>query len=440
MEWWVVLLVFICGLFILMATGLPIAYCFLLISMAVMFMLWGGAIGLEQLGRNLFRSAANFVLLPIAMFIFMGEIMFHSGIAPMMIDNLDKLMGRLAGRLGLLAVGAGTVLSTLTGSSIGSVAILGEVLVPEMERRGYAKPMSLGPILGSGGLAIMVPPSALAIVVGAVAEVSIGRLLMAIIVPGLLMAAFYATYIILRCYFQPSIAPAYEVSRVPLVDKFIGFVRYVLPVGLVIFSVTGVIVLGIATPSEAGATGTLGCVVLAALYGRLNWSRLKKSLVSSMTTTGMVFLIIITAISFSQILAFSGGSRGLAQFAMGLPLSPIVIVIAMHIVGLLLGMIMGPIGIIMVTLPMFVPVLNALGFNLIWFGAMYLLNMEMAVTSPPFGMCLFVMKGVAPPGTTMGDCYRAALPFLGCDLIIIVLMLIFPQLALWLPSMMRGGV
>jgi len=437
MEWWIVLLVFICGLFIFMATGMPIAYCFLLISMVVMFVLWGGTIGIEQLSLNLFRAVASFVLLPIAMFVLMGEIMFHSGIAPMMIDSLDKLMGRLAGRLGLLAVGAGTVLSTLTGSSVSSVAILGEVLVPEMEKRGYAKPMSLGPILGSGGLAIMVPPSSLAIVLGAIIEASIGRLLIAIIVPGLLMAAFYATYIILRCYFQPSIAPAYEVPHIPLVDKFIGFVRYVLPLGLVVFSVTGVIILGMATPSEAGATGALGCVVLAALYGRLSWGRLRKALASSMITTGMIFLIIATAISFSQILAFSGGSRGLAQFAIGLPVSPIFVVVAMHVVGISLGMIMGPIAIMMLTLPIFVPVLNALGFNLVWFGAMYLLNMEMAVTSPPFGLALFVMKGVAPPGTTMGDCYRAALPFLGCDLIVIILMLIFPQVALWLPSVMR---
>ncbi len=400
-------------------------------------MVFGGTVGIEQLVLSIYSSLATFILLPIPLFVLMGEVIFHSGIAVRVVDVLDKWLGRLPGRLGLLAVSAGTVFSTLTGTSVASTAMLGSILVPEMEKRGYKKPMTLGPILGSGGLAIMIPPSSLAVLLGAISEISVGKILIAIIVPGLLMAVLYSAYIIIRCWCQPSIAPSYEVSHTPLSEKLNGTVRYVLPLGVIIFLVIGLIVLGVATPSEAAASGTIGAFFLAAAYRGLSWDVTKKSIRGTLRITGMIFLIIAGARAFSQILSFSGATRGLTELATNLPAPPIFIVIAMQVVVLIMGGFMSLIAIMMITLPIFVPVIVDLGFDPVWFAAIFLLNIEMALTTPPLGMNLYVMKGVTPPHMTMGDIIKAALPFLYCDAIAMALIIAFPSLALWLPGLMR---
>lgn len=437
MEWQLMLLLTFASLVILMATGMPIALCFMLINVIGAYVLFGGVAGLEQLILSIYSGLATFVLLPLPLFILMGEALFHSGMGPVIIDILDKWLVRLPGRLGLLAVAGGTLLSVLTGASVGSVAMLGNTLVPEMERRGYKKPMSLGPILGSGGLAIMIPPSGLAILLGAIGEISIGGILIAIIIPGLLMAGLYAAYIVGRCWLQPSIAPPYEVPPIPLLEKLVPTIRRILPVGFIIFMVTGVILLGIATPSEAAASGSLSVFILAAAYGRLNWEVVKKSTSGTLQVTGMIFLIIAGAKAFSSILSFSGATAGLAEFTTGLPITPIFVVIIMQVVVLIMGAFMEPASIMMITLPIFVPVIRALGFNPVWFAAIYLLNIEMSLTTPPFGLNLFVMKGVAPPDTTMRDIYLAGLPFLVCDAIVMALLIAFPSIVLWLPSLMH---
>ena len=420
-----------------MLTGMPVALCFMLINMAGMYLFFGGAAGLEQLITSIYSSLNTFILLPVPLFILMGEVMFHSGIAPVLVETLDKWVGRIPGRLSLLAVAVGTLFSALTGTSLASVAMLGSSLVPDMEKHGYKKPMSLGPILGSGGLAMMIPPSALAVLCGAIAEISIGKILLAIIAPGLLMAAVYAVYIIVRCWLQPDLAPAYEVDPSPIREKVISTVKYVLPQGLVVFLVVGVIFMGIATPSEAAATGAFGTFLIAIIYKRLTWEVTMKAVKGTLSITGMLFLIIAGAMAFSQILGFSGASAGLSELATGLDLPPIMIIMIMQFIILFLGGFMDVVSIMMIVLPIFVPLVRALGFSPVWFAVLFLLNIEMAGTSPPFGMSLFVMKGVAPKGTTMSDIYLAALPFLGCDLIVMIMLFIFPSMALWLPSLMR---
>jgi tripartite ATP-independent transporter DctM subunit len=367
----------------------------------------------------------------------MGEVIFITGIGPNMLNAMDKWLGRLPGRLSLLAVGGGVLFSTLTGTSLASVAMLGSVLLPIMGKAGYKKPMTLGPILGSGGLAMMIPPSALAVLFGSIGEVSIGGILIAIIVPGLVMAALYAVYIIGRCYFQPSVAPVYDAPSSTLPERILSTLKYLLPVGGIIFLVVGVIFLGIATPTEAAATGSIGCFILAALYRKLSWALIKKATFNTLGITVMMFMIITGARAFSQIMAFAGASKGLIEYTMTLSLSPILIIVAMQFVVFLLGMFMSPLPIMMITLPIFMPVVHAFRFDPIWFGVIYLINIEMASTSPPFGMSLFVMKGVAPPDTTMGDIYRAALPFLYCDIAAMALIFFFPQLAFLVPSLMR---
>lgn len=431
------LLLIIGSLLVLMAVGLPVVFSFMLINILGRYFLWGGSAGLGQLILSIRDSVTTFALLPIPLFIIMGEVMFRSGQIPSMIDALDKWLGRLPGRLGLLAVTGGTLFGALSGSNLASVATLGTVLVPEMEKRGYKKPMSMGPILGAGGLAMMIPPSALGVLLASIAEISIAGILIGIVIPALLMAILYATYIIVRCKLQPALAPSYDVPSIPLSERLAATVRYILPLGFVVFLVTGVIFLGLATPTEAAATGALGTFFLAAAYRKLNWELIKQSMTSTLRTTVMLLMIITGASAFSQLLAFTGATKGLVELSVGLPLSPIFIIVSMQVVVLIMGCVMEPVSIMMITLPVFMPIIYALGFNPIWFGVIMLLNIEMASTTPPFGLSHFVMKSVAPPDTTMGDLYRAALPFLYCDAIAMGLMIAFPMVVLWLPNMMQ---
>ncbi len=434
MEWQLWLLIIFGILLILMLTGMPIALCFFVVNIFGMYFFFGGLMGLQNLVDSVYTSLNSFILLPIPLFILMGDIMFQSGIAPTLIEVIGKWMGRLPGRLALLAVAAGTLLSTLTGTSIASVAMLGSTLVPEMEARGYKKSMSLGPILGSGGLAMLIPPSALAVLCGAIGEISISGILIGIIFPGLLVAGLMATYIITRCTLQPELAPIYEVKKIPLSEKLRETAKYVLPQGFIIFAVIGLMFIGIASPSEAAACGAVGTCILAACYKRLNWTIVRKATFSSLNVTGMILLIIGGAQAFSQVLAFTGASSGLAEFAISLPVHPIIIFIAMQIIILFLGCLMDVVSIMMITLPIFVPVVRELGYSDVWFAVIFLMNIEIAGVSPPFGLSLFVMKSVAPKDTTMGDVYNAVIPFILCSLTAMILIGIFPQIALWLPG------
>lgn len=437
MEWWLVFLIIVGGCMLLMLTGIPVPLAFMMINIIGALLFWGGLPGLVLLVRSVGASVSMFSLLPVPLFILLGEVIFHAGIASKILDVVDSWMGGFRGRLSLLTVCAGTLFGTLSGSSMASIAMLGSTLVPEMEKRGYKKSMSLGPILGSGGLSVMIPPSSLGIVLAALAQVSAGGLLIGIIVPGLLMAAFYAAYVIIRCQLQPSLAPTYEAVSTRLIEKLKITAKYVLPLAIIIFLVTGVIFLGVATPTEAAATGALGAFILAACYMRLNWQVVLKAVTSSLRVTGMMLFVITGAKAFSQILAFSGASKGLIAFVLDYPISPILIIMAMQVIMFFMGTFMDTFSIIMITIPIFIPIVNNLGFNPLWFTVIMLLNMEMAMTSPPFGLSLFVMKGVAPPGTTMGDVYKAGLPFLGCDFLVMILMLLIPQTVTWLPGMMH---
>jgi tripartite ATP-independent transporter DctM subunit len=363
-------------------------------------------------------------------------VLFHSGVAPDLLDAIDKWLGRLPGRLNLIAVAGGTLFATLTGVSMGSVALLGAVLQPEMEKRGYQKSLTMGAIMGSGSLAVMIPPSTLAVLLGAIGLISVGKILIAIIIPGLLLAVVFVAYIIIRCWLQPDMAPTYEVAQFPLREKLKATVIHILPVGLVIFLVIGIMMLGVATPTEAAASGALGTFLLVAIHKKLSWQMTKKALFGTLNISVMIMLIIAGTGAFGQVLAYTGASAGLARFAVNLPLAPILTVVAMQVVLFVLGMFIAAIPIMMITLPIFIPIVNSLGFDPVWFAVLFLLNMEMAGISPPFGLNLFAMKSVASADTKMEEVFRSALPFIGCDALALVLVLFFPELALWLPGLM----
>lgn len=436
MEWWVAFLIIMGSLFVLMFIGMPVAFTFLVVNVVGGYIFFAGIPGMLQLVIQISESLSTFTLVPVAIFLVMGEIMFHSGIGTDLLDALDKWFGSIKGRLALMAVGGGVLFSALTGNSMGSVALLGSSLVPEMEKRGYGKPMSLGPILGSGGLAIMIPPSGLAVLLGVVAELSIGSILIAIILPGILMAVLYAIYIIGRCAVDPKVAPSFAVEKVFWPEKLRVMVIHIFPVGFIIFMVVGVIFAGLATPSESAASGALGTFLLALFQGRMNWDVFKKAMVGSLEISVMILLIISGALAFTQMLAFTGATAGLINTVLSISSNPIVLVVLMLVTVVLLGMLMSPVPIMLVTLPVFIPVIEEIGLDTIWFAVLYLIAIETGSTSPPFGAGLFVMKGVAPKGTTMNEIYRAAVPFLVCDVLAILIILFFPSIVSWPVSVM----
>jgi tripartite ATP-independent transporter DctM subunit len=436
MWWWD--FAFICGLlFLFMLTGMPVAFAFLAVNVIAAWVYWGGPAGMAQMVLAVQDSVASFSILPVPLFILMGEVLFRSGLAAKLMDVIDAWMGRVPGRLSLMAVGGGTLFATLTGSGSAATALLGRILVPDMAKRGYKLPMSIGPVMGSGGLAIMIPPSALAVLLAAVADINVGHVLLAIVVPGFTMALLYMAYVVVRCWLQPHLAPSYTPHPVPLSKKLRDTVLYVFPLLVIVFLVTGLIILGIATPSESAALGVAGAVLLAAAYRSLTWRMLRDCLSSTLVTTIMVLAVLTGSTAFSQLLAFTGASSGIVELATSTNWSPIVVVVMMQLVLLLLGTFMESLAMIMLAAPIYFPIVTALGLSPIWFAAIMLLNMEMASLSPPFGFSLFVAKAVSPEGTTMMDIYKASIPFLLLNTLVMAMMILYPPMVLTLPGLSR---
>lgn len=436
MEWYWSLALIMGSFFFLVSVGVPVVFAFFAVNIVGMFSLMGGDAGLYQLIDSVYGSLSLFVLLPITLFILMGDVMFRSGIATKMVDALDKWMGNLPGRLSLLAIVSGALAASLSGASIGTTAMLGSTLAPQMQARGYKPPMSIGPILGSGGLAIMIPPSGLGVILAVLANISVGEVLIAIILPGLLMGTLYFVYIIARATLQPSLAPRYQVRPASLAEKLILTVKYILPLGLVVFLVVGLIFLGVATPTEAAALGTAGAFFLALCYRGLTWTVLQASLASTLRISVMVLVILAAAQAFSQVLAFTGANRHLVAWAIELPLEPLMIIVIMQLFILILGGFISGVPLMMITLPVLLPVVTGLGYDPIWFSVLLLINVEMAQTTPPHGVLLYVMKGVAPAQISLRQIMTAAIPFLICDAIAMGAIIIWEDIALWLPGLM----
>lgn len=436
MDWVSALVLLLGSLVFLMALGLPVAIAFFGVNVIGAFLFLGGAAGIEQLSRNTIPATANFSLAPIALFILMGEILFHTGMAMRAVSAIEKLISRVPGRLSIVAVLSGTVFSSLSGSTIANTAMLGSILLPDMIKRGYNPGISMGPIMAVGGLAMLIPPSAMAIVLGSLAGISISQLLIAGIVPGILMGFVFLSYIIVRCLINPSLAAPYDVERLPLRQRIMPLVVYVIPLLGIFIVVVGSIVMGWASPSESAALGSVCALIAAVCYRVLTWQNLVKSVTETAKITVMILFIIASSITFSQILAVSGAADGLLRFVGGLGLGWVEITIAMLLILLFLGCFMEQVSIMLVTIPFFMPIVAMHGIDPIWFGIMMLIAVEIGLTTPPFGILIYVMKAVAPSGITLLDVYKAALPFVGLALAILALVFLFPPLVLWLPGMM----
>ncbi|MDP6437682.1 MAG: TRAP transporter large permease [Gammaproteobacteria bacterium] len=420
---------------LLMALGVPVAFAFLGANLVGAVLLMGGWEGLLQMVDNCTSLITSFTLVAVPMFVLMGALLFHSGLAKRVFDTLDTMLGRVPARLSYLTVAGGATFSTLTGSTMANTAMLGSLMVPEMNRRGYAPHMSIGPIIGTGGLAMLIPPSALGVMLGSLARIDIGALLIAGLIPGLLLALLYSLVIWTQARIDPDSAPVYLSEEVDTPHKLYMFAVNILPLGLVIFCVVGFILLGIATPSESASFGALSVVILAAINRCLTLTILRKSLESTVAVTAMVFLLVIASSVFGQLMAFSGSSTAVIDWAIGIEGGELLKLVLMFATLLLLGMFMDQISMLLLTIPVFFPLAGALGYDPVWFGIVVLLALEMSLTTPPFGLLLFLMQGVAPRGTTLSQVAIAALPYLACDLLLMVLLIVFPALALFLPGL-----
>ena len=434
MEWWQYLAVILGLLSAFFLSGLPVAFCFTLFNLIAMFFWMGGTKAFTTLPLSAYTSVASFPLIAVPLFIFMGDMLFRSGVMSVVIDAAGKWIGGIRGSLSLTAVGAGTVFGTMSGSGMSGVAVLGSTLAPEMRKRGYSKEMSLGPILGSGTLAMIIPPSILAVVLGSLANIDVGRLLISGVVPGLLLATLYAGYILARSWLQPHLAPIYATGDPSLGEKLAALVSC-LPIGIITLAIWGVIFFGIATPSEAAAMGVAGALVVLAIYGKLTWDIVWRSVLATIRITSMVFLIIMNASAFGQILAFTGISRKLVSFVVEYTLPPLMVMIMMQLMLIVVGTFMDELAMLIVTIPVYMPIVEALQFDPIWFGLLILINLEVATISPPYGLALFVMKGVVPDATMM-DIWKASLPFMLLGVIAMALIVAFPAIATWLPNLM----
>jgi tripartite ATP-independent transporter DctM subunit len=419
-----------------MMAGFPVPFAFLSVNCVAAYFLMGGTGGIIQVLANATNSVSTFTLIAIPMFLLMGELFFRTKMVLRVFDTLEMMLGRVPGRLSYLAVSGGTLFSALLGSSMANTAMLGSLLSTEMVRRGYKPHMSMGPIMGTGGLAIIIPPSGLAVLLGSLANIDVGGLLIGGFGPGLLLATLYVSLIFLQMKIDPSAAPSYEVVRPRFSVMLKSFVINVLPMGLVIFCVVGLILLGWATPTEAAAFGVLAVLALAVAMRCLSWSAIQQSIRGGVRVTSSIYLIILGSSTFSQILAYTGASSGFITYATSAHVAPSVMLLIMFGVLLILGMLMDPASILLLTVPIFFPLAQALHFDLIWFGLIVLMGLEIGLLTPPFGTSLFVMLGVAPEGTDFMTVVKAAVPYVVCDLIAVGILMLFPPIGTFLPGLM----
>ena len=435
MEWWLTLSFIFLVLLGLMATGIPVALTFMTINIIGLWWIAGGIEGLSSIPGSVFSGTSTFSLLAVPMFFLLGAVLFHAGIIHMVMEVTNVWVGKIRARLLFVSLFSGTGLATLSGAGVADTALIASTLYPEMEKQGYHRNLSIGTIVSSGLLAAIIPPSSLAVLLGSLAEINIGALLLAGLFPGLMMVTFYIIYVSIRVALNPALAPTYPSESVPLKKKLLMTLQ-ITPLGLIIFMVMGFILMGITTPSEAAVTGALGAMVVTALYGRLTYRTMKNALGSVVRVFGMFFLIIAGAISFGQVIAQTGASDAFLTWITGLPLAPIMILIIMQLSIVFLGLFMSQLPIMLIAIPIFGPVAEAFGWDPIWFWIMFLMNMAVGAETPPFGLALFVVKGVLPKHVTMRDIYKAQFPYVIMDIAAIGMIIAFPQIALWLPNQM----
>ncbi|MPS30624.1 TRAP transporter large permease subunit [Pigmentiphaga sp.] len=436
MSWQIAAWILLGGSTVLLFMGMPVALTFISINIVGAWLYMGGEIGLMQLARNSVSSVAAFSLTPIPLFVLMGEVLFHTGLALKVIDGIERLITRVPGRLAVVAVVAGTVFSAISGSTIATTAMLGSLMLPVMLARGYHPRIATGPIMAIGAVDMLIPPSALTVLLGSLSGISISKLLIGGVMPGIILSVAFVLWIVLRVRITPSWAPASDTGeRRTGWARWSLFVAYVLPTLSIFGVVVGALAAGWATPTECAALGSFATMLLAMLYRRLTWEALVKSLKGTAAISGMILFIILGATTFAQILSFSGASNGLVETITGHGLSTGMIVLGMMLMLIFLGIFVDQISMMMITLPIFMPIVGVLGIDPVWFGVMFLICMQLGLLLPPHGLLLMTMRGVAPPSVSMGTIFIAVVPYVVMSLLLLGAVFFLPGIATWLPKM-----
>lgn len=438
MTWWQTLLLLFGLLTVLLLVGLPAGFAFLAINLVGALVYFGGEAGLMQVVRNGVASVTNFSLTPIPFFILMGEVLFHTGLAMRAIDSFDKAIRGVPARLSVVAIVAGTVFSAISGSTIATTALLGSLLLPEMLKRGYHPRLAMGPIMAIGGVDMLIPPSALTVLLGSLANISISGLLIAGVLPGFLMALMFLGWIIFSAWRNPDLAPPSEPEPTVGWDRWGPLLINVTPLVLIFVLVIVAMSAGWATPTESAALGALATVVVCVLYRSLDVAALGKALMGTAAITGVILFIIIGATTFSQILSFSGATNGLVGLVKGGGLEPWMVMAAMIGLLLLLGCFVDQVSMMLITLPFYMPLVQHFGWDPLWFGVIYLICMQLGLLTPPFGMLLFTMRGVAPKEIPTREIFAAVTPYVVMGVLMVGLVLVFPGLATGLPALLLG--
>jgi tripartite ATP-independent transporter DctM subunit len=424
------------SLFLLLLTGYPLA--FLVGGLAVGFIAWlWSPDALALVPQRMWNNMTQYLLAAIPLFIFMASMLEKSGLIEEIFDVAYKWLGRVPGGLAVATVAASTVLAAMVGVIGAAVVTMALVALPSMLRRGYSPVLAAGTVMAGGTLGILIPPSVLAIIYGLVANQSVGELYLGSVLPGLLLSGLYMLFSILYALINPKGAPRIPKEEAPTWAERWRALRRIWAPLVLIFLVLGTIFLGLAAPTEAAAVGAFGAMMVAALHRKLSWQNLRLALEQTAKATAMVLWIIFGANAFVAFYVAQGGDRYISELLLGTGLSPWGILILMQLILIILGMFLDWVGILLLAVPVFVPIIRDLGFDPLWFGVLYLVNMQMSFLSPPFGYALFYVRGVAPQ-IPMGTIYRAAIPFLLLQLTGLAITMLFPGLATWLPRLVFG--
>jgi tripartite ATP-independent transporter DctM subunit len=434
---WLTLLMF-GSLLVLLMAGLPLSFVTGGLACVFLFVL-NDARMLNMVPSRVFPLMTDYQLSAIPLFIFMAAMLERAGLIGEMFDVIYKLLGGIRGGLASATIFASTLLAAMVGIIGAAVVTMGIIALPAMLQRNYDDKIAMGAIMAGGTLGILIPPSILAIIYAVVAEQSVGELFVGSVIPGLMLSGMYIGYVSLRCWLRPELGPAVPVEeRLDFREKLRLASTMTAPVVLIVL-VLGVIFTGVATPVEAAGLGTFGSFVVAALHRRLDWLTVREACLTTLKATSMVLWIMFGATVFVGLYVLQGGQEFVTAALEGTGLGRWGILILMQIILILLGMFLDWVGILLLCVPIFVPIIKGLGFDPLWFGVLYLVNMQMSFLSPPFGYALFYLRGVAPPRIPMANIYMAALPFLAIQLIGLTLCMIFPGLITWLPGQVYGG-
>lgn len=427
-------LLFFGSLLFFLILGLPLAFVLGGVSVVFLYFTWGFD-SFYMVSSQIWGTMGSFTLVAIPLFVFMAMILERTGVANDLYRMMHLWWGGVRGGLAIGTLFICAIFAAMCGISGAAVVAMGTIALPSMLERGYDKNMALGCINTGGGWGILIPPSILMILYALITGVSVGKMFAAGVLPGILLMVLTIAYIVIRCYFQPHLAPALPPEeRASWPEKFRALRAVILPI-LIVVMVLGSIIGGITTPTEAAAVGVLGSLISAVVYRKFTWGLIQEASIRTFKLTGMIMWILFAAHAFSAAYQSMGAQQLIEGFVAMIPGGPWGIILSMMLITFLLAMVLDPVGIMLITLPVFMPIVQSLGFDPIWFGILFVINMEIGYMTPPFGFNLFYLKGVVPPSITMKDIYMSIIPFVIVEIIGLGLIMIFPEIATYLPNL-----